>query len=139
MEVLGVCLGASTLSMVRLRRVKDTIEIVSASTVTHEGNPRKTLLEALEQAPQVRDIPIAVTGRKFINFIELTTISEPEAVESAAAHILRDREKYRVVVSAGEKLFWFITWMKTAKSKGFRRETNAPPGPENFFSSKSAG
>ena len=133
MEVLGVCLGASTLSMVRLRRVKDTIEIVSASTVTHEGNPRKTLLEALEQAPQVRDIPIAVTGRKFINFIELTTISEPEAVESAAAHILRDREKYRVVVSAGGETFLVYHLDEDGKIQGIQTGNKCASGTGEFF------
>jgi len=133
MEVLGVCLGASTLSMVRLRRVKETIEIVSASTVTHEGNPRKTLLEALEQVPQVRDIPVAVTGRKFINFIKLTTISEPEAVESAAAHILRDREKYRVVVSAGGETFLVYHLDEDGKIQGIQTGNKCASGTGEFF------
>src|SRR5208283_562760 len=97
MEALGICLGASTLGMVRLRREGDKIDIIDASTITHEGNPRKTLLDVLEQVPQVRDIPVAVTGRKFINFIRLTTISEPEAVERAVAQILGKDDPHRVV------------------------------------------
>ena len=41
MESLGVCLGASTLGIVRLRKDEHEIEVVSAQTITHEGNPRK--------------------------------------------------------------------------------------------------
>ena len=79
MESLGMCLGASTLSWVRLRKDEHGIEVVETSNITHEGNPRKTLLEALAGITDIGTIPLAVTGRKFINFIDLTTISEPEA------------------------------------------------------------
>ena len=86
METLGICLGASTLGMVRLKRDGETIHVLAADTITHEGNPRQALLKALEQVPGVYEIPIAVTGRKFIGFVNLSSISEPEAVERAVAH-----------------------------------------------------
>ena len=69
MEALGMCLGASTLSLVRVRKNADGIEIVETSNITHEGNPRKTLLEALESIADIRTVPLAVTGRKFIKSI----------------------------------------------------------------------
>lgn len=133
MEVLGLCLGASTLSMVRLRRVDEAIEVMGASTITHEGNPRKTLLEALEQVQQVREIPIAVTGRKFINFIRLSTIPEPEAVERAAAHILGKQSNYRVVVSAGGETFLVYHLDEDCKIQGIQTGNKCASGTGEFF------
>ena len=101
MEALGMCLGASTLSICRVERQGDQISVLDATTITHEGNPRKTLLEALERIPDIRNVRLAVTGRKFINFIRLTTISEPEAIESAVSFVLPDTTKYRVLVRRG--------------------------------------
>lgn len=133
MEALGICLGASTLGMVRLRRQADRIEVIDASTITHEGNPRKTLLDALEQVPEVREIPIAVTGRKFINFIRLSTVSEPEAVERAVAQILGKDDPYRVVVSAGGETFLVYHLDEDGKIQGIQTGNKCASGTGEFF------
>ncbi len=133
MEALGICLGASTLGMVRLRREADRIEVIDTSTITHEGNPRKTLLDALEQVPQVCEIPIAVTGRKFINFIRLSTVSEPEAVERAVAQILGNDDPYRVVVSAGGETFLVYHLDEDGKIQGIQTGNKCASGTGEFF------
>ncbi|MDQ7785337.1 MAG: acyl-CoA dehydratase activase [Desulfomonilaceae bacterium] len=133
METLGMCLGASTLSMVRLRKQGGDIETISAATVTHEGNPRKALLDALDQIPDSRDIPIAITGRKFRNFVNLTTISEPEAVETAVAHILHDQDTYRVVVSAGGETFLVYHLDQDGKIQGIQTGNKCASGTGEFF------
>jgi predicted CoA-substrate-specific enzyme activase len=133
MEALGICLGASTVGMVRLRKEADEIEVIDASTITHEGNPRKTLLDALERMAGVREIPIAVTGRKFINFIRLTTISEPEAVERAVAHILDRDDPYRVVVSAGGETFLVYHLDEEGKIEGIQTGNKCASGTGEFF------
>jgi predicted CoA-substrate-specific enzyme activase len=133
MEALGICLGASTLGMVRLRKEADNIEVIDASTITHEGNPRKTLLDSLERVPRVREIPIAVTGRKFINFIRLTTISEPEAMERAVAQILDKDDPYRVVVSAGGETFLVYHLDEEGKIQGIQTGNKCASGTGEFF------
>ncbi|HTY24917.1 MAG TPA: acyl-CoA dehydratase activase [Desulfomonilaceae bacterium] len=133
MEALGMCLGASTLSLVRVRKSADGIEIVETANITHEGNPRKTLLEALESIPDIRAIPLAVTGRKFINFIDLTTISEPEAVERAFAHILPQNDRYRVVVSAGGETFLVYHMDEDGKIQGIQTGNKCASGTGEFF------
>ncbi len=55
MEALGLCLGASTLSLVHLRKENGKTEIIECDTITHEGNPRKVLLETLEKMPVARE------------------------------------------------------------------------------------
>jgi predicted CoA-substrate-specific enzyme activase len=49
----------------------------------------------------MRQVRIAVTGRKFKDLLTLSTITEPEALELACAHILPSNHPYRVVISAG--------------------------------------
>jgi len=134
MEVLGVCLGASTLSMVRLRRSAEDVEVLSASTVTHEGNPRKTLIECLEQIPDVRELPLAVTGRKFRHFVRLTTLSEPEAVERAVEHLRRERDSHhRIVVSAGGETFLVYHLDEEGKIQGIQTGNKCASGTGEFF------
>ncbi|MCX5874282.1 MAG: acyl-CoA dehydratase activase, partial [Deltaproteobacteria bacterium] len=133
MEALGMCLGASTLSICRVRREGDRISVVDATTITHEGNPRKTLLEALERIPDIRTVPLAVTGRKFINFIKLTTISEPEAVEMAVPFSLPDKSKYRVVVSAGGETFMVYHLDEDNKIQGIQTGNKCASGTGEFF------
>ncbi len=133
MEALGICLGASTLSMVRLRKNGDAVEVVSTATITHEGNPRKTLVETLETLPDAREIPIAVTGRKFLQFVTLTTISEPEAVERAVAHVLKDRDQYRVVVSAGGETFLVYHLDGDGRIQAIQTGNKCASGTGEFF------
>jgi predicted CoA-substrate-specific enzyme activase len=133
MEALGMCLGASTVSMVRLRRDNDTVEIIDSATISHEGNPRKTLLEIIETIPDIHEIPVAVTGRKFINFVKLTTISEPEAIERAVAHILPDKDRYRVVVSAGGETFLVYHLDEDGKIQGIQTGNKCASGTGEFF------
>ncbi len=133
MESLGMCLGASTVSIVRLRREGDEVEITETRTITHEGNPRKTMIEALEQIPDVRSIPIAVTGRKFINFLNLATVSEPEAAEYAVAHLMDGDLKYRVVVSAGGETFIVYHLDDDGKIQGIQTGNKCASGTGEFF------
>jgi predicted CoA-substrate-specific enzyme activase len=133
MEVQGVCLGASTLSMVRVRRDGGKTEIIAASTLSHEGNPRKALIEALESVENARSIPIAVTGRKFRHFVKLTTISEPEAVETAVSFVLKRNDRYRVVVSAGGETFLVYHLDDEGKIQGIQTGNKCASGTGEFF------
>ncbi len=133
MEVLGICLGASTLAMVRLCRGEGGVEIVSVETITHEGNPRKVLVEALERIPDAKQIPVVVTGRKFTRFVNLTTISEPEAVERAVEHILPDADQYKVVVSAGGETFLVYHLDEERKIQGIQTGNKCASGTGEFF------
>ncbi|HQE84704.1 MAG TPA: hypothetical protein PLM14_17025, partial [Candidatus Hydrogenedentes bacterium] len=83
MESLGICLGASTVAMVRLRRAEAASGVVWARKRVHDGNPRRVLQEMLASVDALGMLRVAATGRKFRRYLELSTISEPEAVERA--------------------------------------------------------
>ncbi len=133
MEALGICLGASTLSLVRLRNDNDKIEILECDTITHEGNPRKVLLETLENMPVAREIPVAVTGRKFRNFVQLTTISEPEAIEMAISHVIADDDPHKVVISAGGETFLVYHLDDDGTIQGIQTGNKCASGTGEFF------
>lgn len=102
---LGICLGASTIGMVYLRRTTDVPALVWAKTRMHEGNPRQTLREMLGDVEDLEHVRIAATGRKFRRYLALSTISEPEAVELVVGHTFPGAHPYRVVISAGGETF----------------------------------
>ena len=96
LKALGLCLGASTLSIVQLEldRRLDTNEagntkprILDYSLYTHEGDPKRTLLDAFDRLNLESFDRIAATGRKFRKFVNLSSIPEPEAVEYALSLI----------------------------------------------------
>ncbi|ADH87069.1 acyl-CoA dehydratase activase [Desulfurivibrio alkaliphilus] len=106
MQALGICLGASTISMVGLTRDEGgKITISLQRKRSHEGNPRRVLTEMLATVEQPPGLKVAATGRKFRNHLALSTIPEPEAVEQACRFVLPPDHSYRTVVSAGGETF----------------------------------
>ncbi|MCK5509572.1 MAG: activase, partial [Desulfobacterales bacterium] len=108
---LGLCLGASTISIVHLETKKDINSseikprIVKFSTHPHEGNPKQTLLAALKNFDLKSFDRIAATGRKFRKFVNLSSIPEPEAVELAYKFIKPEGISCPAIVSAGGETF----------------------------------
>ncbi|GKT31127.1 acyl-CoA dehydratase activase, partial [Aduncisulcus paluster] len=62
------------------------IEILKSISLNHEGNPAQTVITALQDLDLPENIPAAVTGRKFRHLLDLPTISEPQALETALTH-----------------------------------------------------
>ncbi|XCN71448.1 MAG: acyl-CoA dehydratase activase [Candidatus Electrothrix aestuarii] len=101
MKSLGICAGASSISLAGLEQNSTEKKLLFTQSRAHDGNPRKVLREMLEQIEDLQEYSIAVTGRKFRNMLNFSGIAEPEAVELAAAYLLPPDHPYRVVISAG--------------------------------------
>ncbi|MDH3393968.1 MAG: acyl-CoA dehydratase activase, partial [Desulfobulbaceae bacterium] len=101
MKSLGICAGASTISLAALERDESGSKILFTRFQSHEGNPRKALAEFLGNIENLGSFKISVTGRKFRDVLNFSSISEPEAVELAGAYLLPPDHPYRVVISAG--------------------------------------
>lgn len=109
-QAIGICLGASTVSVVHLRQPASSDctaspEIVSAQTYPHGGDPRKILKSVLSSSDFEGVRQMAATGRRFREFVNLTTISEPEAVEYAYRHVRSPGINSPAIVSAGGETF----------------------------------
>ncbi len=73
---LGVCLGSSNIKAVELI---DGKKIGRKFIKSHNSNPKQALVDCIGEFDGYDYI--AVTGRKFKEFVNLPTITEPEAVE----------------------------------------------------------
>ncbi len=102
---LGICAGASSVSMVLTGNDNGRIEILKSISLNHEGNPAQTVITALQELDLPENIHAAVTGRKFRHLLDLPTISEPQALETALAHQNFVNDGYRTVLSAGGETF----------------------------------
>jgi len=132
-ESLGICLGASTIGIVRLRSEGPNPDLMWAKTQVHEGNPRRVLREMLETVEGLENARIAATGRKFRHHVALSTISEPEAVERAVSHILPDNHPYRVVISAGGETSMVYHLDRDNRIQGIYSGNKCASGTGEFF------
>jgi len=107
MNSLGLCLGASTVSIVHMAMKKSESKprIVKSSLHIHEGDPKQTLLAALKNFDLKSFDRIAATGRKFRKFVNLSSIPEPEAVELAYEFVKPKSISCPAIVSAGGETF----------------------------------
>ena len=107
-NTLGLCLGASTVSLVHIHRnpsPSSRPQVVDVTLHAHEGDPKRTLVSALQRLDLNAFDGIAATGRRFRHFVNLTSIPEPEAVETAYRHVKPPDISCPAVVSAGGETF----------------------------------
>ena len=134
MEAIGICLGASNISIVEVTKKDNSIEIKKTLTKSHEGNPKKVLLEELKKLNT--DSNIAVTGRKFRQLVSLTSISEPEAVEVALTYLKEKDEKFNnvdVAVSLGGENFMVYVLDNENKISNVVTGNKCASGTGEFF------
>ena len=84
MKSLGVCLGASTITFVEVTQDENNkITIDKITSKAHEGNAKQNFIDILGSISPEKFDRITVTGRKFRENVNLSTITEPEAIEYA--------------------------------------------------------
>jgi predicted CoA-substrate-specific enzyme activase len=141
---LGICLGASTISLVQLKlepinRSSGSPQqdpkpiLVDHALYPHEGDPKQTLLKALEQLDLNAFDCIAATGRKFRKFVNLTSISEPEAVEYAYQYIKPSDVSCPAVISAGGETFMVYALDRSGRISNVITGNKCASGTGEFF------
>jgi predicted CoA-substrate-specific enzyme activase len=131
---LGICIGATTLSAVEAVRDQDgKIKTEVVYTRPHQGNPRDSLLAALEKSRIDGAGKVVVTGRKFRHAVNLSSISEPEAVESALVYSNGRGERPDAVISAGGESFLVYVLGKDGKISSVRTGNKCASGTGEFF------
>jgi activator of 2-hydroxyglutaryl-CoA dehydratase len=101
MRSLGICLGASTITFVEVKKEGDSLEVAGIESKAHEGNAKDTFFELLGKVKPENFDRIAVTGRKFRENVNMSTITEPEAIEHTLQFLDLDNNTYSILVSAG--------------------------------------
>jgi len=130
---IGVCLGASTVKVVEVSRDGGETKEASALVKAHEGNPKGVLLKSLRGMGISPGDRLVVTGRKFRNFVNLPTITEPEATERAFQFVAGPRERYDAIVSAGGETFIVYTLDDSGKIMSVHSGNKCASGTGEFF------
>ncbi|BDG05079.1 acyl-CoA dehydratase activase [Anaeromyxobacter oryzae] len=104
-RAFGLCVGASTVTAVELRRDREDEAPRVAGVVrrNHQGNPKDVLVDVMAGLA-TGDAPVLITGRSLRTSVELPSIAEPEATEYALRQVARG-ERYDTLVSAGGETF----------------------------------
>ncbi|MGD2185856.1 MAG: acyl-CoA dehydratase activase [Desulfobacterales bacterium] len=141
---LGICLGASTVSLVQLQLDVDNGDSsnslqdpkpkrIDYALYPHEGDPKQTLLKAFEQLDLSSFDSIAATGRKFRRFVNLTSISEPQAVEYAYQYIKPSNVSCPAVISAGGETFMVYVLDRSGRISNVITGNKCASGTGEFF------
>ncbi|MDR2727493.1 MAG: acyl-CoA dehydratase activase, partial [Chitinispirillales bacterium] len=102
MKTLGICFGATTVQYVKLNAGNNAGKNIEVTgRVAHDGDPKGVVLALLAQNDMADVEKIAITGRAFRASVDLSTISEPEAVECALREIYTAGEFPHLVISSG--------------------------------------
>jgi predicted CoA-substrate-specific enzyme activase len=138
LKSLGLCLGASTVSVVQVEQNRDADQpgpprIVAHSLHVHEGDPKRTLRRALEGLDVRTFDRIAATGRKFRKFVNLTSIPEPEAVEHAYPFVKPSGVDCPAVVSAGGETFMVYVLDRSGRIANVVTGNKCASGTGEFF------
>jgi predicted CoA-substrate-specific enzyme activase len=141
---LGICLGASTVSIVQLKQAsghsgtgnshqRPKPLLTEYALYPHEGDPKRTLLKAFEQLDLSSFDRIAATGRKFRKFVNLTSISEPEAVEHAYQYLKPPNVSCPAVISAGGETFMVYALDRSGRISNVITGNKCASGTGEFF------
>ena len=147
---LGICLGASTVTLVQMKleqspgssgdhrrpdgnRQGQKPTLIDYGLYPHEGDPKQTLVKALGQLDLSSFGRIAATGRKFRKFVNLTSISEPEAVEYAYPLVKPADVSCPAVISAGGETFMVYALDRAGRISNVITGNKCASGTGEFF------
>ncbi len=141
LKSLGLCLGASTVSVVQLAcdreqrgfNIFQRPKIIDYRLHPHEGDPKKTLLSVLDELDFCAFDRIAATGRKFRRFVNLSSISEPEAVEYAYRYVKPPDVQCPAVVAAGGETFMVYVMDASGRISNVITGNKCASGTGEFF------
>lgn len=129
---IGVCLGASGVSFVKLTENGKDINIEEVKTIAHNGNPKQVFIDNLAEFNKPNE-PVIVTGRKFRNIVNLPNISEPEATELAFEFVNKNKEAYTAIASVGGETFMVYTLDEEGKISNVITKNQCASGTGEFF------
>ena len=131
---IGICIGAATLSAVEVRRDEnDGLTVEPVYVEPHQGNPREALRSVLARLGPNGGYKVAVTGRKLRHAVNLSSISEPEAVESALSYLNGKGRHYDAIISAGGETFLVYVLTEDGKISSIQTGNKCASGTGEFF------
>ncbi len=131
-KAVGICLGASTFSLVEVENNEGNIQIVNTVVKEHSGDPKGTFTKILDEY-ELKNKYIAITGRKFREITTIPSLIEPEATEFAYAFLKEDQKNYDAIVSAGGESFIVYEMDKKGRIARISSGNKCASGTGEFF------
>ena len=137
---VGICIGASTISFVKLSKdITGRYNVEKTLTLPHNGSP-KSIFQTTFREFNPEKYPSAITGRKFRSIINLTSISEPEATELAFSYLQNkyssnghDLRNVSAIASLGAETFMVYTLDEEKKISNLIARNQCASGTGEFF------
>ncbi len=129
---LGICVGTSTISFVEIERLNTSFRISSVNQYHHRGKPKEVFFENFKKHYNP-EIPVAITGRKFRYLVNLPSISEVEATETAFKELYRNKQNYSAIASLGSETFILYILDKTGSIVDSFTKNQCASGTGEFF------
>ena len=130
---VGICLGATTLSLVELHKsASGEIRIARTLRKRHEGSPWKRIEEILA-AYDPAEYFVCLTGRKYRRLIDLPSLIEPEATELAYAWLTGGERRHDAIVSAGGENFMVYELDRKGRISRISSGNKCASGTGEFF------
>lgn len=133
MKTLGICAGASTISVVGIEKSDNKVIELIQKTVYHDGDSKGAIETLLNEINPDNFDKVVITGRKFRNFVNLTGITEPEAVENALQMLITEKDRYNALVSAGGETILVYELDKNARIQNVFTGNKCASGTGEFF------
>ncbi|MFW3146758.1 MAG: acyl-CoA dehydratase activase [Thermoplasmatota archaeon] len=134
MRSLGICLGGSTVTIVELMKEEGSRPKVGTVIIeAHEGDPKSILSKQIGSLDMTSFDRIAITGRRFRKLVNLSSISEPEAVEHALEFVNPKKKHYNALVSAGGETFMVYVLDDDGKITDVHTGSKCASGTGEFF------
>ncbi len=124
---LGINIGASSISIVELRKAEGQIKITSHKTFNHQGNPKQLIKEIFKEETPVN---VVVTGRKFRKLLNIASIPESEAVELSAEYLQLNTD---IIISGGAENLIVYQLDKNRKISKCMTGNKCASGTGEFF------
>ncbi|MDX9789653.1 MAG: acyl-CoA dehydratase activase [Candidatus Kapabacteria bacterium] len=131
-KYFGFCLGASTVSYACVI-MDDTgnLHVDNIGSKQHQGNPREVLYNLISELGVYGHL-VTITGRKFRKIVNISNISEPEAIESAYGCLHQD-DKFSAIGCLGGETFLLYTLDDDGKISNVISKNQCASGTGEFF------
>ncbi len=133
MNSIGICMGASRIKVIQTKRNSNQLKITNFNSLLHEGSAAKALEIVMADIEKNGENNFAVTGRKSKEFVNLPSISEPEATEIAYNYIKADYPAVEAIVSAGGETFMVYELDENGRIADVHSGNKCASGTGEFF------
>ncbi|HQL61873.1 MAG TPA: acyl-CoA dehydratase activase [bacterium] len=130
---LGICIGSSTVSCVRIGSDNGRIHVLSSCCKPHHGDPKGCLASLLSGDSNQTVAGFAVVRRTSVSNGSIPILTEPEALEYAYEYVAASGSECDAIVSAGGEVFFVYRLDRTGHIARVFSGNKCASGTGEFF------